>query len=116
MLRASMENASAAVHKRALAEQKVEGGRVVEAIVSALQSDGNQHLNTDERVAVDGLLENLKHTITQDDADAIKQAVEKLEAGSAVFVERRMNASVKQLMAGQELEELDRAMGSADET
>lgn len=116
MLRASMENASEDVHKRALAEQKVEGERVVEAITSALQSDGDQHLNADERAAVDALLENLKHTITQDDADAIKQAVEKLEAGSAVFVERRMNASVKQLMAGQELEELERAMGSADET
>ncbi len=115
MLRASMEHASDDVHKRALAEQKVEGARVVEAITSALQSDGDQHLSDSERVAVDGLVDALKLTLEQDNTDAIKQAIEKLEHGSSAFVERRMNASVKQLMAGQELEDLERTLVTSND-
>jgi len=110
MLRASMENASEDVQKRALAEQQMEGGRVVEAINSALNADGDEHLSIDERAQVDALVDSLKQSIEGTDSDAIKQAVEKLEAGSALFVERRMNASVKQLMAGQELSELERTL------
>jgi len=114
MLRASMEHASEDVQKRALAEQKVDGSRVIEAISSALQSDGDQHLSSEERAEIDALVDALNASLQQDDSDAIKLAVEKLEAGSNQFVERRMNASVKQLMAGQELDELERSLVSAD--
>lgn len=115
MLRASMENASEDVQKRALAEQQMEAGRVVEAINSALNADGDEHLSTDERAQVDSLVDTLKLSIEGTDTDAIKLAVERLEAGSSVFVERRMNASVKQLMAGQELSELERSLASTDD-
>ena len=114
MLRASMENASEDVQKRALAEQQMEGGRVVEAITSALNADGDEHLSSEERAQIDALVETLKQSIAGSDADAIKQAVEKVEAGSGAFVERRMNASVKQLMAGQELADLERSLVSSD--
>jgi len=114
MLKASMEHASEDVKKRALAEQKVEGARVIEAISSALEADGDIHLSGDERAEVDALIKTLTEKLGQDNGDAIRQAVEKLEAGSSVFVERRMNASVKQLMAGQEIEELERTLVSSD--
>ncbi len=110
MLKASMEHASEDVQKRALAEQRVEARRTMEALNSALQADGDQHLSAPERAALDELLQNLAHTAESDDHDAIKLAIEKLEAGSSVFVERRMNASVKQLMAGQELSALESAL------
>ncbi len=110
MLRASMEHASEDVQKRALAEQKVEGSRVVEAIASALDADGDQHLSSEERSEIDALVASLKQSLEGDVSDNIKLAVEKLEAGSSVFVERRMNASVKELMAGQELSELERKL------
>jgi len=116
MLRASMEHASEDVQKRAFAEQKVEGDRVVEAISSALLADGDAHLSADERHDVDALVDALKQALTQDSSDAIKVAIDKLEAGSSAFVERRMNASVKQLMAGQELEELERSLVSSEST
>lgn len=114
MLRASMENASEDVQKRALAEQQMEGGRVVEAISSALKSDGDAHLSSEERTQIDALVDTLKQAIKGTNSDAIKLAVEKLEAGSSQFVERRMNASVKQLMAGQELSELERSLVSTE--
>lgn len=114
MLRASMEHATEDVQKRALAEQKVEGNRVVEAISSALQADGDEHLSNQERADVDALVDSLKASLQQNNSDEIKVAIEKLEAGSSQFVERRMNASVKQLMAGQELEELERSLVTTD--
>jgi len=114
MLKASMEHASEDVKKRALAEQKVDGARVVEAISSALESDGDIHLSGDERAEVEALVKTLTEKLEQDNGDEISQAIERLEAGSSVFVERRMNASVKQLMAGQEIEELERTLVSSD--
>jgi len=114
MIKASMEHASEDVHKRALAEQKVEGNRVVEAISSALQADGDVHLSEDERTDIDALVQTLKSAIEQDNVDPIKKAIEQLEAGSSIFVERRMNASVKQLMAGQEIDDLERTLVTAD--
>ncbi len=110
MLKASMEHASEDVQKRALAEQRVEARRTMEALNSALQADGDQHLSAEERADLDGLLQNLALTAESENHDAIKLAIEKLEAGSSVFVERRMNASVKQLMAGQELSALENAL------
>jgi len=110
MLKASMEHATEDVQKRALAEQRVEARRTMEALNSALQADGNDHLSSDERLMLDGLLSELEQTAESDDHDAIKLAIEKLEAGSTVFVERRMNASVKQLMAGKELSALERSL------
>ena len=114
MLRASMENATEDVQKRALAEQKVEGARVVEAIASALQADGDDHLSSAERADIDALVANLKQALEQDNSDAIKLAIEKVEAGSSAFVERRMNASVRQLMAGHELDELEQTLVDKD--
>lgn len=114
MLKASLEHATEDVKKRALAEQKVEGQRVIEAISSALASDGDQHLTEKERAEIDALVASLQHSLSEDNGDNIKRAVEKLEAGSSQFVERRMNASVKQLMAGQELAELERNMLTGD--
>jgi len=110
MLRASMEHATEDVQLRALTEQQVEGERVLEAINSALAADGDEHLNAAERATVDSLIAALQQSVAGDNADAIKLAIEKLEAGSAEFVERRMNATVRSLMAGQRLNELEQSM------
>ncbi len=114
MLRASMDNASEDMLKRAYAEQKVEAQRVLEAIGSALDADGDAHLSKDERSALDQLVIDVEQSLDQDSGDVIKQAVSKLETGSAEFVERRMNASVRTLMAGQKLNELESSLVADD--
>ncbi len=112
MLRASFDHASEDVQKRALAEQKVDAERVLEAIDSALLADGDEHLSDDERRAIDDLIGALRESLNQTDSDRIKKAVNQLEAGSALFVERRMNASVRQLMAGQQLSKLETSLAA----
>lgn len=114
MLRESMDHASEDMQKRALQEQKVEAARVLEAIEAALQSDGDEHLNADERATIDSLVDGLKDVVdSSSDREVIKQAVQALEKGSSEYVERRMNASVRQMMSGQGLDDIDSAVGKA---
>ena len=111
MLRESMDNASDDMKKRLLQEQKVDGLRVVEAIGSALDADGDAHLSVDERAVIDGLVADVNSALGADDRDQIKQAVHLLEQGCSEFVERRMNASVRSIMSGQAIDTIDSTMG-----
>ncbi len=107
MLRDSMDLAAEDMQARALAEQRVEASRVLEAITAALDSDGDEHLSADERAAIDASVIAVQGALASDDRDAINAAVQALEKGSEAFVERRMNASVRRLMAGRDLDELE---------
>ena len=110
MLRDSMDHAGEDMQTRLLQEQKVDADRVLEAIGSALQADGNEHLSDDERAAIDVLTGELEQARNGDNRDTIKQAIENLEKGSNSFVERRMNATVRRMMTGQAINEVDRVM------
>lgn len=104
MLSDSMDYAAEDMQKRLLQEQRVDAQRVIEAIGSALDADGDVHLNKEERAAIDASIESVAESIKSDDTALIKDAVAALEKISAPFVERRMNASVKQFMAGQHVD------------
>lgn len=100
MLRDSMDNASEDMQKRLLQEQKVECLRVLEAITSALEADGDEHLSPDERKPIDKLIASLKEAMSSEEREPMKQAAANLEQGASQFVERRMNASVRKMMSG----------------
>ncbi len=110
MLLDSMASATQDMHARKLAEQKVEGERVIEALQSALQADGERFLDPDERAQLDSLCATLKTAIEGDDADIIKSAIADIEHGSAQYVERRMNASVREFMAGQSIGNVEESL------
>ncbi|MFK7855896.1 MAG: Fe-S protein assembly chaperone HscA [Granulosicoccus sp.] len=111
MLRESMDNAGDDMKRRILQEQKVEASRVLEAISSALAADGDEHLSNEERSVIDQLVKQLGERLQGDDRDTIKNAVEALEQGSSQFVERRMNASVRRMMAGQNVDKIESTTG-----
>ena len=110
MLRDSMDHASEDMQKRLLHEQKTDAARVLEAIGSALQADGHEHLSDDERAGIDTLVAELEQARDGDSRDAIKHAIENLEKGSNTFVERRMNATVRKMMTGQGIDEVGTAL------
>ena len=107
MLTASMEHASDDMQARALQEQKVEADRVIEALNSALQSDGDEHLNIGERSIIDKAISELQIAKAGDCTDVIKIAIAKVEKVSNTYVERRMNASVRKMMAGKQLADVE---------
>lgn len=115
MLLDSMASATEDMQARKLAEQKVEGERVIEALQSALQADGEQFLDSDERSQLDVLCDALKTAIEGNNADGIKSAITDVEHGSATYVERRMNASVREFMAGQSISNVEETMAGTPE-
>lgn len=116
MLKDAMSSASDDVLARALAEQRVEAERVLLALGSALQSDGERFLSAEERAELDKLQEAVAAAITGDDADSIKISIKALEQGSEQYVERRMNASVRAAMSGQSIEQVGESMADSRAT
>jgi len=114
MLSDAMSNASDDMQARKLAEQRVEAQRVVEALGSALDKDGDRFLSADERGELDGLRSAVVESLSSGDSDRIKAAVKSLETGSEAYVERRMNASVREMMSGQSVGDVEKSIDSSE--
>ncbi|HDK38526.1 MAG TPA: Fe-S protein assembly chaperone HscA, partial [Thiolapillus brandeum] len=107
MLQASFEHAEEDLEERKLAEARVEGLRVVEALQAALAKDGEQLLSTKERGRIDVALQQLVDAIAGDDADAIDREAKHVEQVCEFYVERRMNTGIQEAMAGHNINEFE---------
>ena len=107
MLRASMEHARDDVAARMLKEQQVEARRVLEAIDSALSSDGDVLLSPVEIAAIKQDRDSLESQIETASTEELKQAIKRVEKSSEVYVARRMNTSVKQVLEGRQIDEVN---------
>lgn len=107
MLQASFTSAEADKHARALQEARVDSARLLEAIEAALRQDGATLLNDEERAEITRQMENLRNFAQQEDSDAINKAVDALNHATETFAARRMDASVRQALAGQSLNTLE---------
>lgn len=108
MLKASLEFAGDDRDARSLREQQVESDRVLEAIDSALASDGDSMLSEAEKAAILASRDELQRVRQQaTDTQQLKDAMKQLEKVSADYVARRMNASVQKTMAGHKVEEFN---------
>jgi molecular chaperone HscA len=102
MLRDSFEHARDDMHARALAEQRVEGQRLVEATRSALAVDRSL-LSGDEARAIEDLIEKLENLLGGTDHRVIKKAVDALNHATEEFAARRMDAGVRRALAGKKI-------------
>ena len=91
---------------RKLNESKVEAERVIYAITEALKKDGRELLNENEFSSINVTLDKLKESIKKDDSDTIQSAIKNLEEASEFYVERRMNRSIKSLIAGKNIDDI----------
>jgi molecular chaperone HscA len=106
MLRESYEHAKDDMHARALAEHRVEGERLAEAVRSALAADGAL-VSAEERAAIEQALAALGATLAGADHRAIKAATDALNRVTEPFASRRMDASVQRALAGRRISSLD---------
>lgn len=111
MLRDSMQHARVDMEARRLREQQVDADRVLEALDSALQVDGEQLLTPAEYERLLSKRAELVTARASDQLDAIHQAIKALEQAAEVYVARRMNASVRAAMAGHKLDEFSSETG-----
>jgi molecular chaperone HscA len=103
MLKDSFEHAREDVHLRALKEQQVDGGRMIEATEAALREDADL-LSEKELAVVHAELEALRKTLSCTDHRTIKSAVERVNRATEAFAGRRMDRSIKRALAGRKVE------------
>jgi len=116
MLRASIEHAGEDREARALAEEQVEGRRVVEALSAALASDADELLSAEERDRVGAALQGLVDALDRsEDPAEIQRAIKSVEADCEFYVERRMNSGIRKAMAGHRIDEFANEDGASAE-
>ncbi|MBL0606068.1 Fe-S protein assembly chaperone HscA [Aeromonas caviae] len=101
MLSASIANAQQDMDARMLAEQQVEADRVVESLNAALAADGEALLNPAERAELDAAIAHLLTMRSTGTTNQIKEAIEAADAASGEFAARRMDASIRKVLTGQ---------------
>ncbi|WP_426394047.1 Fe-S protein assembly chaperone HscA [Ralstonia sp. R-29] len=105
MLQEGFQSAEDDMRRRALAEERVEAERLLEALSQALAADGDL-LSPEERAAIDTEIAALRTTMQSEDHRAIKDAVDALSHGTDEFAARRMDRGIRKALAGKRIEEL----------
>ncbi|GGI75786.1 Fe-S protein assembly chaperone HscA [Shewanella gelidii] len=105
MLKDSMTHAADDISRRMIAEQQVEAARVLETLNAALGKDGSL-LTTEERQVIDQAMASLAQVAKTEDADAIQNAIEVLDANTQDFASRRMDNSIRTALKGQSVENI----------
>jgi molecular chaperone HscA len=105
MLQDSFSSADVDMKARALREEQVEAERILLAVQSALDADGNL-LSAEERAQIDAQIGKVHATAKGDDHLAIKAAVEELAHGTEEFAARRMDRSVRAALSGKTLDDV----------
>lgn len=107
MLQSSFNAAESDKQARALREAIVDAERLIEAIQMALTQDGEKLLSAKEQQAIQVNIQALQALCQGQDSQAIHHASETLNHATETFAARRMDASVKQALAGQDLNSLE---------
>jgi molecular chaperone HscA len=102
MLRESFQHAKEDVHARALAEQRVEGQRLLEATRSALEADSSL-ISPEEKASIEKSMTELAGILSGTDHRAIKRAVDALNRATGDFAARRMDEGVRRALAGRKI-------------
>ncbi|MDU4289237.1 Fe-S protein assembly chaperone HscA [Mixta calida] len=105
MITDSMTWAQQDVAARRLAEQKVEGLRVLESLEGALAEDAAL-LSAEELHAIQQAQRQLQEAIRGDEVDTISAAVKQLDKVTQDFAARRMDNSVRRALAGHSVDEV----------
>jgi molecular chaperone HscA len=111
MLQGAFSAAGEDMQARALREQQVDADRLIEAINSALDADGDL-LDDAEREALNKDVATLRDKRDGVDSDAIRDAIDALSRASETFAARRMDRSVAMALSGKTLDELQQSGNS----
>jgi molecular chaperone HscA len=105
MLKESFSTAQEDMRARALIEARVDADRLLIAIHSALDADGDL-LTSEEREAVDIAMQALDVARLGDDAGSIEAVSKSLANATEAFAAMRMNRGISQALAGKNIENI----------
>ena len=105
MLQDSFATAAQDMQARALVEARVDADRMLIAIQSALDADGDI-LAPEERARIDALVQGLRAQRGADDAATVEAATKALAEGTEQFAAQRMNLGIRKALAGKNVQAL----------
>jgi len=106
MLQDSTQHAQDDMQARAHREQQTEANQLLDAVQNALDQDGSL-LSESQRSEIESRMTALKETLTLIDHLAIKRAVTALNDATVSFAQARMDKSVKRVLAGMNISDLE---------
>ena len=107
MLLDAYEHGEDDIRLRSLREQRTEARRILAAIATALDQDG-ELLEDGEREAIEGAIGQLEAAASEEDSDAIREQIERLDAISKPFAGRRMDRSIRHALRGKDVSAVER--------
>ncbi len=105
MLREGFTTAAADMKDRALREARVDAERMLEATRSALAADGDL-LSPGQRSEIDLLMAQIGQRCDRGDVDALEASTKALAQATEGFAAERMNRSIRQALAGRQLDQI----------
>ena len=106
MLRESMVHAREDMEMRLLTEARVEARRNVLAVQAAMNAD-RALLTPDDEDNIAGAIAKLEAAMSGEDRDLINEQAEALEDASRPFAEARMDARIRQALAGRNVDQVN---------
>lgn len=106
MLYESMEHAKTDITGRLLVEARVEAGRIIEEILSALKSDADL-LDEKERARIDRQIQVVKNAADGDDRDYIDAESHELSRLAQPFAEKRMDRAIGLALKGAHIDDME---------
>jgi molecular chaperone HscA len=107
MLEDSFHKANEDKAVRALREQLVDAQRLLEAVEGALAVDGDRLLAGEERVAIEAQMQELRGLLDSQDGVAVERQVKRLSQITDAFAARRLDSTVKAVLAGRRLNDIE---------
>jgi len=111
MLKASFDHAQEDIASRSLSEAKVEARRMIDALLGALELDGEKLLAPGQMVLLNQAIDKLQETLSLENIEQIKEGVEILGKASEEFASLRMDAAVREVLAGRRIDQLEEDIG-----
>ena len=105
MLRSSIEHGSDDMHKRLLAQGRVEGERLLLGVRSALEASGDL-CSPAERHNIETACQDLSRALKSDKKNVIEQACQMLERATESFAHRRMEQAMRSALAGKSVDDV----------
>jgi len=105
MLTDSMTHARDDISARKVAEQKVDGLRVLESLEGALAEDASL-LSEEEQQAISSAQAVLREALGGSDAQPIAEAIKQLDQVTQNFAAQRMDKSIRQALTGHSVDEV----------
>ena len=104
MLKASFSHAKEDAVARALNEERVEAGRLIEAVEAALKKDGDALLAIETLNEIRAAIESVRQSLGVSDHRLIKDAIAELSRTTEDFAAMRMDKSVAAALKGKKID------------